>query len=589
MKTRLISGLAALQLVAAATLNAQTYTISVGDPSTAVRVADHIGGEDLDIPAPGPTLEAYNFNYSGKDLVGLMRFDGTSGIIAYASHYWLPGSSDHIRLLKGYVPYTQGVYVVGERVAPDGSVKSAVLIHYKLSDGSIISTVELEKLPPGYKFIHVYDVLEDFLPQSPKRILCVVDVEGTPRIVELLYQEATGSYTLREYKSSKPPKSYLAVHYVRAYHYSRISIGLPAFYGLSTDGKVTSAFCFYEDPNTFSQAFEHYQLSSPGGIKGISGVQMNGSYGPNGNHNRIEMAFTDMEGGLCLQQKDELVTTNWQRFYQLPDKEQFRLAWSRDGHGTKQGPGVPASMGYFLGAWMPDEKPENSLVTALYFDGDNGDLAKPRVYNMSGAGVLEKNGAIPNTCYDPGDFVSGLGYVNNFTFITDNPEKKHTFRYGTGNTFLNVNDELFFCAKPIGVNKVKGKLVTEPEQLDISLTNQFEAGKIELEPYYGIEVKAFLDCPAEKDTPLQGRTGGIQPDNGSIAVQMDARQIRIEGKKTIASLRVLSIDGRVIAEAQNVQSATYDHYFGQQLARGMYVVQLVYTDHSSEARKVSIR
>ncbi|MFA6060278.1 MAG: hypothetical protein WC756_18905 [Taibaiella sp.] len=587
MKFKKTSGLLALQLAAALTVSAQTYTFTIGNAESSVRVADHIGGEELDDPILETTLESYNLDHEGKKIVGLIRFNGTTGNLLFARHYWLSNSTDYIRALKGYEPFVQGAYVVAERVTDQGTVKSAVLLHYDQGDGTLVSAVELASLPSGYNFVRVFDVVEEFNAEYPTRILCTVDVEGDPRIIELLYSEVANQYKIIEYKAVNPPKEYKSVHYVHAYHYGRTSIGMPAFYGLADDGSTISAFCYYKDPNSTAQVFERYDLTSINGIKGITGVQMNGSYGVFGNHNRIEMAFTDEEGGICIQQEDELVTTNWQRFYQFPNKEKFLLGWGRDGHGTKKGPGDTGygdSMGYFIGAWIPDNEPLKSQVTALHFDGLNGDLAKPRVYDYSGLGIY-KDGSFPNTCYDPGKFTTN--FIYNYTFIADRYEKRNGFHFGTGNSLVNTNEK-FFCSKPIEIDKERDKRLHQTnEELYTNVFEPYSPHKIGLEEY-PVDVTVTLDCPAEVITG--GKMGKNELMENNSELSMDARHISIGANgKTIASVRVLTIDGRTITDVQGVNSANYEHQFAATLVPGIYVIHITYSDHSLEAKKVSIR
>jgi hypothetical protein len=587
MKFKMTSGLLALQLAAALTVSAQTYTFTIGNSESSVRVADHIGGEELDDPIIETTLESYNLNHEGKKLAGLIRFNGTTGNLMFARHYWLPNSTDYIRVLKGYEPFVQGAYVVGERVTDQGEVKSAVLLHYDQGTGQLVSAVELASLPSGYSFIRVFDVVEEFYVNDyPTRILCTVSIEGSPRIIELLYNEALNQYEVVDYKSANPPKEYKSVHYVHAYHYGRTSIGKPAFYGLADDGSTISAFCYYKDPNTLTSVFERYDLTSANDIKGITGVQMNGSYGANGNHHRIEMAFTDEEGGICIQQEDELMTTNWQRFYQFPNKEVFLLGWGRDGHGTKKGPGDTGygdSMGYFIGAWIPDNNPLKSKVTALHFDGDNGDLAKPRVYDYSGLGIY-KDGSFPSTTYDPGKFTTN--FEHNYTFIADRYEKRNGFHFGTGNSLVNTNDK-FFCSAPTEIFEKRQKLYQTKDELVTNTFGPYTPEKIELEEYF-VEVSVTLDCPAEPGTG--GKMGNNELMQNSSELSMDARHIRIDANgKAISSVRMLTIDGRTIADVQGINATNYEHQFAATLVPGIYVIHITYSDHSLEAKKVSIR
>ncbi len=588
MKLKLFSGLTALQLLAAATLPAQIYTFTVGNPSSLsasrVEVADHIGGEGLSVGGAEHSLEAYNLRYDGQNIIGMIKFNGQAGSILSATHYGLANTTDYLRLLKGYERGYSVADVVAEKVGSDGTVKSAVLLGYDPNNASIISAVELT-LPEGYTLIRVFDViLSDLVVQNPERILCAASVDGAVVIVELLYNSSNNQYTVVQYKAPSPPQSYLSVHYVRSYHYSEACVGAPAFYGLATDGKTTSAFCYYKDPTNLSQVYERYELVSVNGIKGISGVQMNGSYGPNGGKNRIEMAFTDKEGGICIQQKDELVNTNWVRYYQFSDKQEFYLGQGRDGHGTKSGPGINSGMGYFLGAWMPYARPGDSRITALHFDGTNGDLAKPRVYSMSGVGILE-GGSFPNTCYDNGELVNGA-FVNNYTFIADRKGVRNGFQFGTGNGMANT-EEKSFCAEPYEIIETREKRLTPiSDVLDVSEVGPFNGVPVGLQQHE-IMVSVKQDCPVKKSAI--GRLDTSLLDANST-LSADLQHIRIDATgKAITSLRILSIDGRTITEVQNMNTYNYEHRFVPLLAPGIYVVHIGYSDHTTEAKKVSIR
>jgi hypothetical protein len=583
MKFKFITGLLTLQLAAAVTAPAQTYTFTVGNPETNVQIADHIGGEDFDNFGDEQTLESYNLRHDGKNLLGLLRFSGPTGSLIYSRHHGLPEGSDYLQALKGYDIPDKGAYVVAERVASDGSIKSAVLIHYDQDNGSIVSAIELAALPAGYSFIRIFDVMENFATPKPKRILCTVSSEGIPVIAELLLNDATNQYTFREYRVKTPPKSYRSVHYVRAYHYGSVSIGAPAFYGLADEGAHYNAFCYYEDLNTGAQIYDHYMFHSISGIKGVTGVQMNGNYGPNGFDHRIEMAFTDADGGICIQQKDELTTLNWQRYYQFPDKEKFILGYGRDGHGTKSGSDSEDGMGYFIGAWLRGTKPADSRVTALHFNGANGNLGKARIYDISGQGIF-KGGSFPSTTYDKGYFAGT--FHNNYTFLADGFPKRNTFRFGTGNTFADVNDK-FFCSDPYEVPKVEEKrLNTVTEVPKVTKLDEFMASEVVLEEY-NIGVEVVMNCPPEKGS--LGKESGSQLTEES-KVSMDARHIRIAAPgRTINALRVLSIDGRTMTDVQGFNTSSYEHRFNTPLAPGIYIVHIVYNDHTVEARKVSVR
>lgn len=589
-KFNLFAGLFALQGLFAATASAQTHLFKIGNADTKVRVADHIGGEELGPIIKEHTLEAYNLNYGGKDLIGLISFQSPSANIVFASHYWLPSSTDRVELLKGYERFIagpNGADIIAQRVTNKNDVKSAILLHYD-ETGKITQSAQMPHLPAGYNFIRVLDVIECIDVQGPMRILCLLEQNQNPAIAELLYWPYSSNYTVRIYKMPKPPKSYISVHYVRAYHYGRSTIGNPSFYGLSEDGKTTSAFCYYEDLSG-AKILERYELKSINGINGVSGVQMSGNYGPNGINRRIEMAFTDEEGGICIQQKDDLATTNWQRFYQLPDKGEFRLGWGRDGHATKQGAGVNPNIGfdkgYFLGAAMPYKEPGKAQVAALHYYGATGDLKQYRVYDIPGEGVF-KDGGFPSTAYDVGGFTAPQ-YVHSYTFIADRQKEGNTFMRGTGNSMIDI-PEKFFCSTPYEVFEASNKrLNTIKEEVDAFVSGPFNVTQVDLEPYEGIEVSVTLECSRQKEQALEK---GVLPQLSSNSeLNMTAERIRVLATdKAIASVQILSIDGRTILQQQQPGTSRYEHTFTSLLVPGIYIVRITYTDHSTEAKKISI-
>lgn len=584
----MISGLVALQLATAMPIYAQTYTFDIGDQDTKVTVADHISGEGFNFSGHEETLEGYNLVYKGKNLFGLTRFNPVAGTITYAKHYGL-NNGNYLRLLKGYLIYSHQIQFVGEQVNSDGVVKDPVLLDYDTAKGDLLNAIEFPKLPDGYTYTRVFDVMENFTQSNPQRILCTISNNGVPFIAEIIYDNMAGVYYLYEYKSAKPPKSYLSVHYVRAYHYGCVSLGEPSFYGMADFGDEVMAFCYFKEPGSPNPpVYERYSFPSLKGVKKVTGVQMNGSYGNDGTHYRIEMAFTDNEGGICIQQKDELLTTNWERCYSFPENEAFVLSWGRDGHGTKMGPWPQEgnSMGYFLGAWEPNKDPKKSQLTALHFDGTNGDLAKPRIYDITGIGVY-KDGSFPSTCYDPGYFWTS--YVNNYTFIADRLGNKNGFHYGTGNTLVNTPYK-FFCSTPHDIKETDKRLKTIKDELYINKYGPYDPKKIEYKEY-DVPVSVKLDCPAEKDEASKkgARGNKLIPDETS-ELTMDATHVLINNNnKEITTVRIFTIDGRAIAETHDINNVRYEQRFNAPLTTGIYVIHIAYTDHSTEARKVSIR
>lgn len=585
----MISGLVALQLVTAMPIFAQTYTFDVGNPETNVIVADHISGEQLSFSGHEETLEGYNLVYKDNRLFGLTRFNPVTGGITYAKHYGLTGEN-YLRLLKGYLIYSHPIFFVGEQRNADGAVIDPVLLTYDVNKGDLVNAIEFPTLPEGYKYNRVFDVMENFTESNPQRILCTINKGDQQLIAEIIYDNASGTYYVYEYKTPKLPKSYLAVHYVRSYHYGSVSLGAPSFYGLADYGTEVMAFCYFKDPSGVSPTvFERYSFTSLKGVKNVKGVQMNGSYGNDGTHYRIDMAFTDNEGGICIQQKDELLTTNWERYYSFPEKEAFVLSWGRDGHGTKMGPwptDEANSRGYFLGAWEPNSDAKKSLLTALHFDGSNGDLSLPRVYDIPGIGVY-KDGSFPSTSYDPGAYWTD--YINNYTFIADRLDTKAGFHYGTGNTLVNT-PEKFFCSTPREIYERDKRLKTIKDELKVNKYGPYEPKKIEYKEY-DVPVSVKLDCPAEKEKISKkiGNAGKlIQSENSELA--MDATHIVLNNNsKEMAAIRIFTIDGRVIADARDIHNVRYEQQFSTPLTAGIYVIHITYSDHTTEAKKVSVR
>jgi hypothetical protein len=251
------------------------------------------------------------------------------------------------------------------------------------------------------------------------------------------------------------------------------------------------------------------------------------------------------------------------------------------------GAGFTNSMGYFLGAWMPEKTPSKSLVTALLFDGTNGDLAKPRVYDISGLGIFE-DGSFPSTCYDQGYYQSGYGYVDNYTFIADRFEQRNGLRFGTGNT-LDNNQPTFFCAKQHDILETREKrLSANNEEVYVSLSEPYNQDEIVPEEYLDINVEIVMDCPPEEN--ISGKNSGSRLIQNESQLSMDGQRIHIDGtNKDIASVHIFSIDGRSIAAVQGVNASSYEHQFAKPLVPGIYVVHIIYNDHSKEVRKVSIR
>lgn len=565
MKLRFIPGLIALQMAAAFGANAQNYFIKIGgDKST--RVADHASWEKGPINF-NETLESYNLGLPGGDnAVGMMRFYSPTGSLGFASHYRLNNSPEQVIARRILSPaFNNSLHVVGEKLGSSGDIKSVAVLTYDLGTGAIIASYELPDLPNGYSFQRVHDVISEPDFQNRMRILCTVTKGDDQSIMELLYNANNNTYKIRQYKPvNLVPERYRSVYYVRAYHYSEFNLGDISFYGMADYKDNSVAFCYDNGK------YEQYHLSSVGGKEGIEGVQMNGSYGANGNHRRIDMAFTDLEGALCMQQKDELSTLNWRRFYNLPEGCTFELGWGRNGHGNKQGGG----MDYFLAAaHFPGDANKDGHIASLHYNALNGDLNKPNIYNQSGIGV-HKDGGFPNTTYDPG---------TNYTFIADRFNQENGFKFATSNA---SNDEIK-CTKPVPVKEFRNKLKELQDDINVETYETYNAHELEMVEVADISVDIVKECDEEQ---RGGKQGGKEMLTGSSELQMNATGIRVTATgKMITSLRLISIDGRLVAETQHINSSSYKQQFSATLVPGIYVVSIVYDDQSTENRKVSIQ
>ncbi len=562
MKLPIIPGLVALQLAAALTASAQNYYIKIsGDHGT--RVADHSSWEQGAINFD-ESLEAYNIEVSGGgNGVGLMRFYSPGGTYSWAVHHRLNAAPEEVEARRILTPqYNNKLYLIGEKYG--AGTRSAVVLQYDVSTGQLTAANELPALPQGYTLIRVYDVISEPDFQNRMRILCRVSDGSAETVMELLYDANTNTYRAKNYKPDNiAPDRYASAYYVRAYHYGNFNLGDISFYGLATYSNERVAYCYAESK------YEMYQLASAGGEKGITGVQMNGSYGANGSHRRIDMAFIDREGGLCMQQKDEQTTLNWRRFYQLPKGARFEMGYGRDGHGTKAGGG----MDYFMAAThFPGDANTDGHVTSLHYNAFNGDLNKPNVYNLSGIGV-QKGGGFPNTTYDP---------LNKYTFIADRFNRLNGFKFGISDA---SNDGEIPCTKPVSVKEIKNELHEKMDDLHIEEFGPFEAHPIDMAEVSDITVDIVEECNTEQ----RGTAGNNKLLQDGSKMYMDATQLRLEATgKTITAIRVLAIDGRLIAEQRNLNSSRYEQYFNTQLTPGIYVISLEYADHSRENRKVSI-
>ncbi len=561
MRLTFITGLIALQLVAALTATAQNYYVKIsGDQGT--RIADH-GSWQLGPVIEDHSLEAYNLRLAGNDnAVGLMRFSGFYGNYFWATHYRHKKTPNRIMARRILTPeYPTDLHVIGE-LYEGSSIKSAVVLEYELGTGRLLSSYELPTLPGGYQLVRVFDVISDFDERDKIRILSLVSDGRTQTIMELIYSKAGNAYTIKHYKLLElNPDRYRSAYYVRAYHYGAANLGKTSFYGLATYGDRDLAYCYAEDK------FEVYEPQSSRGRGGVTGVQMNGSYGPDGLRRRIDMAFVDDDGNLCIQQKDEQNNIpNWRRFYYVDDVR-FEMGYGRDGHGVKQGGG----MDYFMAtAHFNSDVNTDGRVTGLHYNALNGDMEKFYLYNFSGVGV-QKGGGFPNTVNDPG---------HNYTFIADRFNMVNGFKFGTGNAASDMS-----CTKPSPIKERRGVLNERKGQVRIETFDVYRAQPFEMVPVEDITVDIIRECNTEQ----RGTASSNNLLQDGSKMYMDATQLRLEASgKTITAMRVLAIDGRLIAEQRNLNSSRYEQYFNTPLTPGIYVISLEYTDHSRENRKISI-
>lgn len=571
MKVKFIAGLLALQAAAVLPASAQNYYIKLGGDK-ATKIADHAIWEQSGNPtySADTSLELYNLYLpTGEYAQGLMRFHSPSGTLGWASHYKPADATMRINARRILMPaFNMGLYVIGEKMYPDGS-KTVSIQEYDQVLGSLLRSYELPKLPSGYKLLQVCDVTADPFSTNAHehfRVLCIVMTDsGKEAIMEMLFNNYTGNYAMRQFDpNSLAPDHYLSVHYIRAYHYSEFNLGEKySFYGMGEYGGATMAYAFLDGK------FQRYDLYSANGKQNVTGVQMNGSYGNDGSHYRIDMAFIDYEGDLCVQQKDELTTLNWRRFYELPDGK-FRMGWGRDGHGTKQGGG----MDYFIGvAHIPGVDDPEGRITTLHYDAANGNMMKPNIYNLSGIGV-NKGGGFPNTVYDP---------LYDYTFIADRFKPEHGFKFGTGNA---INPEIK-CTKHYDLKEIEARIIEKEDEMKITEFDSIKVKKFELKKV-GIEVSINEEC---KEEQRPGGDQGIAQLPVSSELLMDANQLKVNAgnERVIASLSVYSIDGRQVSNAQHVNSGSYKTYFSVPLTPGIYMLKITYDDRSTEVRKVSIR
>jgi hypothetical protein len=568
MKLQLISGLIALQLAAGITAQGQNYYVKItGDQYT--RIADHAiweqGPPNLD-----ESLEAYNLSLpQGLNAIGTMRFHAATGSMTYAKHYRLNNASEQVVarkiLLHGVDNST--FFVIGEKVK-SGVVISGAVLYYNRLTGNLDKSWELPALPSGYEFLHIYDAFMELGFNNQMRILCTIKKGSTQAVVELLFNIVSGQYKVRQYKPARRAlNQYSSVYYLRTNHYGMTMMGgTPSFYGMGISDEKPVAFCYSNN------RYEEYRLFSALGREEITGVQMNGSAGFSGNQHQIDMAFTDAEGDICIQQKHDMTTVNWRHFYHLTGGK-LRLSMGRDGHGTKGGSG----MHYFIATaehqYINDP---SGHITTLHYNAFNGAMSRPNVWNRSGIGI-NNGGGFPNCANDPGD---------NYTFIADRFNQKNGFKFGTGNAFDTTGMP---CTEQYELKEANNTLKEFPDQMNVENHGSYNALPLNMLAVADIRVEVIEECSDQQRNAVQENTPSLLKEANSTLV-MNAGLLRIAAQgKTIASLRLLSVDGRLVAEARNINSSCFQQQFAQALVPGIYIVNISYTDHSTEVRKVGIQ
>lgn len=566
MKSTMICGLIALQLAAGATAQAQNYFFKIeGDVAT--RVADHASWQQG--PAIGDeTLEAYNLDLpDGGKAIGTIRFHAPSAYMSYATHYRLTGKAAQIVARRIVIPSNGdiGFFVIAEKVK-SGVAQSAVVLYYDRSNGKLIKTWELSTLPTGFRFLQVHDVILTENATNEMRILCTVTQAERQGILELLLNTSNSQYKVKEYKPAHLAlDKYNSVYYIRRYYYNQLGMSpASSFYGMGISNGKSVAYCYSSDQ------FEKYNLIDEQGADEVTGVQMNGMYTSN-NDPRINMAFTDKHGDVCIQQKDNMTTLNWRQFYHLPGKK-LRMSMGRDGHGTKGEDG----MHYFIAAAQNQEiVGDNGYITTLHFNALNGSMNKPNIYNLSGIGV-NGNGGFPNTTPN-----ASADYI----FIADRFNQKNGFKLGTGNSAATG---AMPCTELHELKEANNLLVETVDRMNITTFDAYNALPITLVKAENISVAVYNECEVQQRPGIQENAKALQ--QGSLNLMMNTTSLRMEAAgKLIASMRLLSIDGRLVSTAAGINSGSYQQQFNNSLTPGIYLVQIRYTDNSTEVRKVSVQ
>lgn len=569
MKMKLIAGLMALGIGIVMPTAAQNYYLKIsGDVST--HIADHASWEQ------GSTqnfesIEAYNLGLgNGDNGVGVMRFSRLAAGITFANHHKLNSTSEQVFARKLLVAGSNGINVLCEKTDSLGVMKSAVLLQYSLT-GGLIDAYELPALPDGFNFVHIFDVVSASTISPPDslngriRILGTASNEEGEVIIELIYNTTTHQYYVKQYKAAHlAPDEYKSVYYIRGYHYGRFMLGDLSFYGLGGHKNEPQAAFVYSE-----NKYERYRFFSATGADLVSGVQMNASLGGSGSGLRIDMAFTDADGGITVQQKDGLTTLNWRRAYVFLGEGKFRLGWGRDGHYTKQ---AGDNMDYFMVNTIPRRTTPDGFASSLHYDATNGTMEWPKIYNLSGISTFEGIG-FPNEVYDP---------PFDYTFIANRRELRNGFRLVTSNAATYHPA----CSETLELKEVVSSLKEETDELLTQTSGLFDALPVNMVTVPRIRVEVIKECLPEESHEAEGGSN-LFAGQSTLTANPDGIRLVATGK-TITSVAVLGIDGRVVVSVPNINSSTFDHRFANRLVPGIYVLKINYTDRSNEARKISI-
>ncbi len=561
----MIPRLIALQLLTAGiAAQAQSYYIKInGDKYT--RIADHAAWEQNNATL-AETLDAYNLDLpSGNTAIGTMRFRGATGSMSYATHYRLNSTSEQLVARKLQVSGVVGTsfFLLAEKVV-SGTVRSAAILYYNRINGNLDKAWELKALPSGFTLLRAFDVIMD-ANHAELHVLCTVKKDGKQSVMELLFNPVTAQYKVLQYNpASLLPEQYKSVYYLRLDHYGFINPGTKtSFYGTGIAQGKSIAFC------NWGNKYEQYNLLSLTGTDEVAGVQMNGSYANNGSQYQLSMAFMDADGDMCIQQKTDPTTRNWRRAYHLTGGK-WRMSMGHDGHGIKGYTG----MDYFIvSALHLNFSDHEGQISTLHYNLLNGDINKANIWHFSGIGITQGDGA-PNTTDDPGSI---------YTFAADRFNQQHGFKFGTGNA--STIGEMS-CTDLYELKVADNTLRERTDDINITTYGSYNAATLDMVKVSDVRVEAIPECETEQRGTAPDNTGFLL--QSASTVQMNTEHLRITTDKAIATVQLLSIDGRCLLTAGNINSSNFQQHFAHILVPGIYVVRIGYADQSSEVRKISI-